>query len=92
MSYMDEQSYQEMINALQNFKKQVETHCGIMEKAGQDCMDNMEADEYATAANTQLSDCVSKIRENYETIDKIIRALEEQLEKVRQLRAKQDQY
>lgn len=91
MSYMDEQSYQEMINALENFKKQVETHCGIMEKAGQDCMDNMEADEYATESNNKLKTCVSSIRENYETIDKIVRALEEELEKVRRLREKYDQ-
>ena len=90
MSYVEEQSYMEMITALENFKKQVETQCEIMEKAGQDCMDNMEADENAQKTNEKLTNSVKAIRENYDTITKIAKALEEELEKVRRLRMKME--
>ena len=90
MAYIDEESYQEMITALTNFKKQIETQCEIMEQAGKDCLDNMEEDQYAIDTNASLVISINKIRENYETIDKAIKYLEEQLEKARKLRQKQE--
>ena len=81
MAYVNEQSYEEMMTALRNFKTQIETQCGIMESAGKDCMDNMEEDPAATKSNEKLTKCVAKIRENYETIDKIIAALQDELER-----------
>ena len=90
MAYIDEESYQEMITALTNFKKQIETQCEIMEQAGKDCLDNMEEDQYAIDTNASLGLSINKIRENYVTIDKVIKYLEEQLEKARKLRQKQE--
>lgn len=89
MAYIDEQSYQEMITALTNFRNQIETQCGIMEQAGKDCLDNMEEDDYAIENHTKLTTCISKIRENYDAINNAIKYLEEQLERARRLREKQ---
>ena len=88
MAYINEQSYEEMMNALRNFKNQVETQCGIMVSAGKDCMDNMEEDPAAIKSNEKLVKCVEKIRENYETIDKIIAALQDELERAKIAAAK----
>ena len=88
MAYADEQSYEEMISALQTFATEVEEQCGVLESAGNDCVDNTDGDPAAEKANAKLQQCVSNIRATLETIQGIISALQQELEAIREAAAK----
>lgn len=88
MAFADEQAYEEMINALQTFVSQADEQCGVMESAGNDCVDNTENDPAAEASNSKLQKCVGDIRSTFETIQGIITALQEELEDIRAAAAK----
>ena len=88
MAFADEQAYEEMISALQNFVSQADEQCGVMESAGNDCVDNTENDPAAEASNSKLQKCVGDIRSTFETIQGIITALQEELEDTRAAAAK----
>ena len=55
MAYADEQSYEEMISALQTFVSEAEEQCGVMESAGSDCVDNTDGDPAAEKSNERCS-------------------------------------
>jgi len=88
MAFADEQSYEEMINALQSFLSLAEEQCSVMESAGQDCVDNTDNDPAAEASNSKLQKCIGDIRATFETIQKIISALQDELEDIRAAAAK----
>lgn len=90
MAYADEQSYEEMISALQNFLSQAEEQCSVMESAGNDCIDNTDGDPAAERSCAALQKCVSDIRTTFEAIQGIISALQEELENIREAAAKVD--
>ncbi|OUQ25830.1 hypothetical protein B5E77_10145 [Lachnoclostridium sp. An131] len=92
MAYADEQSYEEMINALQNFLSEAEEQCTVMEKAGQDCVDNTDNDPAAQKSNAALQSCIRSIRDNFEAINRIAQALSEQMEDIREAAAKADSF
>lgn len=91
MAYADEQSYEEMISALQTYVSQVEEECGVMESAGNDCIDNTDGDPAASTSNEKLQQCVGKIRSATESIQGIIAALQQELEDIREAAAKANQ-
>ena len=91
MANADEQSYEEMISALQTYVSQVEEQCGVMESAGNDCVDNTDGDPAAEKSNAKLQQCVGKIRSSVEAIQGIIAALQQELEDIREAAAKADQ-
>ena len=88
MAYADEQSYEEMISALQNFISQAEEQCTVMETAGKDCVDNTDGDPAAEKANAKLQKCVGEIQATFGSIQGIISALQEELEAIREAAAK----
>ena len=88
MAFADEQAYEEMISTLQTFISQVDEQCGVMESAGQDCVDNTDNDPAAEASNSKLQGCVGNIRATFDTIQEIITALQEELEDIRAAAAK----
>ena len=88
MAFADEQSYEEMISALQSFVKDAGEQCDLMESAGNDCVDNTEDDPAATKSNERLQKCVGGIRATFDTINGIISALQEELEEIRIAAAK----
>lgn len=90
MAYADEQSYEEMISALQEFLSQAEEQCSVMETAGKDCVDNTDGDPAAEKSNAALQKCVGDIRATFETIQGIASALQEELEDIRTAAAKAD--
>lgn len=90
MAWADEQSYEEMIKALQNFEKQVEEQCTVMQNAGKDCVDNMDGDPAAEKSNERLNGCIQGIRGTFETVRNIIAALQEELERIREAARKAD--
>lgn len=91
MGYADEQSYEEMITALNNFMSQTEEQCAVMEQAAIDCVDNTDNDPAAMKSQERLSKCVGNIRGTFGTIQSIIRALQEELEAIREAAAKANQ-
>ena len=82
MTYVDTESYNEMISALEKFKADVSEQCATMTSAGQDCIDNTDNDPAAVNANSKISECVQKIQSSMETIDEIITALKDELDAV----------
>lgn len=88
MAYADESSYEEMISALQTFLTQAEEQCGVMESAGNDCVDNTDGDPAAEKSNARLQKCLSDIRATFGTIQGIIAALQQELEDIREAAAK----
>lgn len=88
MAYADEQSYEEMIQALQKFERDVEEQCSAMASAGQDCVDNTDGDPAAERSNGKLQKCVGDIRGALESIQGIAAALQQELEEIREAAAK----
>lgn len=91
MAWAEEQSYEEMISALQNFNAKMEEQCTVMEGAGKDCVDNTDSDPAAEKSNAKLVSCISKIRETSETVNSVISALQDELEAIREAVRKADQ-
>lgn len=83
MAYADEQSYEEMIQALQKFNCDAAEQCSVMESAGQDCVDNTDGDPAAEKSYRKLQKCVGNIRSALEDIQGIGAALQQELEDIR---------
>lgn len=83
MGFADEQSYEEMIAALNRYISEVEAQCDIMCKAGEDCVDNTEDDPAAIASKEKIEGHVKKIKAELETVGKVIRALQDEIERIR---------
>lgn len=90
MAYADEQSYEEVISALQSFVSNIGEQCQVMTSAGADCVDNTDGDPAAEKSNAKLQDCVGKIRSASEQIQGVISALQQELEDIREAAAKAD--
>ena len=88
MAYADEQSYEEMITALQNFMTQVSDNCDIMESAGKDCVDNTDNDPAAVKGNEKLGACIKRIRGTLGTVQTVIVGLQQELEDIRRAAAR----
>lgn len=88
--YADEQSYEEMITALQNFQKSMDENCTVMEQAGTDCVDNTDGDPAAVKGNAKLCECTKKIREALENVQNIIQALQKELSDIQEAARKAD--
>lgn len=88
MAYADEQSYEEMIQALQKFNRDTGEQCSVMESAGQDCVDNTDGDPAAEKSNGKLKKCVGNIRGALEDIQGIAAALQQELEDIREAAAR----
>ena len=90
MDFASEESYEEMISALQTFSTQAEEQCSVMESAGKDCVDNTQNDPAAEKADARLQKCVRDIRGALEDIQGIVEALQDELEAIREAAAKAD--
>lgn len=88
MAYADESSYEEMVSILQKFIQEGSEACSLLEKAGEDAVDNTDGDPAATASSGKLQSCASKIRSEFEKIETIIVALQRQIERIREEAAK----
>ena len=91
MGFADEQSYEEVVSQLQRFVKEVEDECNVMTRAGMDCVDNMDNDPAALASCTKLAECIKSIEMNVELVEQVIKALQEQIQGIREKAAKASQ-
>ncbi len=87
MQVADEQSYQEVINALRSYTNSVSEASGKMYRAGSDCVDNTQNDPAAVTSNERLQGALSKINGAVQDIGGIIADLQEELEEIREAAA-----
>ncbi len=92
MDMANEESYEEMINALQSFMSSAQEECSVMESAAADCVDNTGGDPAAEKASERLKKCVSDIRSALESIQEVISAMQDELERIREAAAKADSF
>lgn len=92
MAYADESSYEEMISILQKFIQSGSEACSLLERAGQDAVDNTDGDPAAKNSNDMIKSCSSNIRSQFKNIQGIIVALQDELEAIREAAAKASQY
>lgn len=90
MAYADEQNYEEMIAALQTFISNVSEACDTMETAGNDCVDNTENDPAAEKSNEKLQKCVARFRGTLGTAQNVATALQQELDRIREVAASVD--
>lgn len=91
MAVSDEQSYQEMMDALSELMTQIGETCDAMSSAAEDCVDNTEEDVNAQKAAELTNKSIEVIKENAETISKVIQYLEEEIEEIRKTREIMDE-
>ncbi len=87
MAFADEQSYEEMVEALQEFSASVEERCSDMEAAGTDCVDNTDNDPAAVTLDGKLKERVGNIREALEKVQTVINGLQEEIDRIRKAAA-----
>ena len=75
------EEYGQAITALRGIRNQLESACSAMEQAGRTCVDSMNGDNTAERASARLTECTHKIRDQYEQIEGLIRALEAEKER-----------
>ena len=82
MAYASDESYEAMISALGTYLTTVGEQCGIMSAAAQDCVDNTDEDPAAAKSAAKLNQNIVKINESAELIQKIAKALADELEEI----------
>lgn len=82
MANANTESYQEVISLLQNYLTEAEGYCTTMENAADTCIDNMDEDPNAQKASAKVQECTNTIRQNFEKINEVIQALQEELSDV----------
>lgn len=92
MERASEESYEEMINKLNQYCGEVEEQCSVLRSAGSDCVDNTENDPAAEKAAAKIDRCASDISQNLEDVQQIIKDLQEELETIREAAAKANRF
>lgn len=90
MAYADEESYEEMISALQKFVGEVGEQCEAMSAAATDCVDNTDNDPAAQKGAAKVQECVKEINEAAESVQGVIKALQDELEAIREAARRAD--
>lgn len=80
MQVADEQSYQEVIQALKAYMSTVYEASGEISRAGTDCVDNTRNDPAAAVSNQRLQEALGRINSAVQDIDGIITDLQQELE------------
>ncbi len=82
MAHAEEQSYYEMIEALEKFITAVEEQCDEMENAATDCVDNTEDDVTAVNSSDSLKASVTNIRDAVSRVSAIKAALQDEIDEI----------
>jgi len=82
MAYASDESYEEMISALNTYLGTIGEQCNVMSAAAQDCVDNTDEDPAAAKSASRLNQNVARINEAAQSIQKIAQALAQELEDI----------
>ena len=76
----DVKKFEEMIEAVSKFMKEVSEASNEMSAAGNQCAEQCDNDVPSTRANAKLSECVKKLNESLEEAQKVRIDLQRELE------------
>lgn len=65
-------SYEELLQSFRLFFSQASERCDMMERAGQDCIDNSNGDANTEVAYYTLMNCIDNVRASIETLQRIM--------------------
>lgn len=82
MNGADTASYEEAISKLQKVSSELTEDVDVLRRAGDDCVDNTDGDPAAQASSQKVKECAQKIEAEIETVQKVIAALQEELEEI----------
>jgi len=85
-STADIPKYEEMIEAISRFVRDVDGAGSEMGSAGNECVENCNNDSASTKSNEKLKECISRLQESTEIAGQIQSALQEELERLYELR------
>ena len=83
MQVADLEKYEEMIKALGDFKKGVNSECTIMLQAMKDAVDNTSKDVNVVKASAGLLDKAKKIHDSAAEVDELIADLKSEMEDIK---------
>ena len=86
----DPKSYRAVIDEIRAFENRIEQSCQQMEQAANSCVGAMNGDDAAERAKAKLSRNIAKVREQYETLHRIMSALNEEMEEIIQANSEAD--
>ena len=61
---LDSEALAEAANDLSSYIEEIKGNISNMQKAAQDCVDNMENDTYSKAALNQIEKCIAELQKN----------------------------
>ncbi|MCI5597322.1 MAG: hypothetical protein MR380_11550 [Lachnospiraceae bacterium] len=76
---IDEKVYEEVIDALNTFCKEVADATGEMESAAKDCVNNCEQDEASIKSKEKVDKCITSFQAAIEKAQKLAKAMQEEL-------------
>lgn len=84
------EQYEEMINALNQFKSTVSENCGQMQSAAAECAENMQDDPVAAKASAAVGRHCSNIQAQLEVVDRVIQDLQAEIDEIQASAARGD--
>ena len=82
-----EKAYEAMINALKDYNTKVSRACEEMISAGNTCVANTDGDPAASSANAKLQSSVGHIFETLSQANRIVSAMQEELQEIQRAAA-----
>ena len=87
-----EEAYEEMIAALSQFESAVSENCAEMQSSAAECAENMQGDPAAAKASEVVGKHCNSILAQLEEVDKIIAALQQEIEKIKATAARSNSF
>ena len=88
MQGADTSSYEEAVSQLQTISGELSDDISVLQRAGEDCVDNTDNDPAAVSSKEKVDSCVQKLQAQLETIANVITALQEEIEAIQEAAAK----
>lgn len=85
MAHANTETYSQVISMLSSFLTEADGYCQTMETAARTCIDNMDEDPNAQKAAGKVSECTAAIRQNFEALQEVISAMQDELSDVEDL-------
>lgn len=88
MQGADPARYEEAISQLQTVSGQLSEDVTVLQRAGQDCVDNTEGDPAAESSSQKVQACAQQIQAAIEQVQAVIAAMQQELEEIQAAAAK----
>lgn len=88
MNGADPARYEEAISQLQSVAGQLSEDVSVLQRAGQDCVDNTDGDPAAASSSQKVQACAQQIQAAIEKIQAVIQAMQQEIEEIEQAAAR----